>query len=74
MASILQDNPKVGAVSPRSNNASLTTVPISTAIQKGINLSKAYKVYEAIKSDLPRYYEAADCSWILYAYPQKPHC
>lgn len=58
MASILQDNPKVGAVSPRSNNASLTTVPISTAIQKGINLSKAYKVYEAIKSDLPRYYEA----------------
>jgi len=58
MASILQENPKVGVVSPRSNNASLTTVPISTAVQKGINPIKAYKVYAAIKHDLPRFYEA----------------
>lgn len=47
-----------GAVSPRSNNASITTVPLSTASQKGIGGERSWRIYQKIKSHLPRYYEA----------------
>lgn len=49
----LYSNPKISATSPRSNNASLTTIPISRAIKKGIAPKKAYKIFNKIKNKLP---------------------
>lgn len=49
----LYSHPKIVATSPRSNNASLATIPICRAIKKGIAPKKAYKIFNKIKSKLP---------------------
>ncbi|MBI4034514.1 glycosyltransferase family 2 protein [Candidatus Saccharibacteria bacterium] len=56
MIAVLNISSKNAAVSPRSNNASIATVPLSTAINKGIALKASYAIYQAIKPKLPRYY------------------
>lgn len=55
---VLSVSPRYGAVSPRSNNASITTVPLATAAQKGIGKERSWKIYQKIRSHLPRFYEA----------------
>jgi GT2 family glycosyltransferase len=50
----LYSQEKVAAVSPRSNNASITTIPLSTAIKRGIDPQKSYKIFQKIKEKLPR--------------------
>ena len=57
MTAVLNSDPKIGTVSPRSNNATLATVPLWAAQQKGINAKDSYAVYQKIKSRLPSYYE-----------------
>ncbi len=57
MMYVLKASPKHGAVSPRSNNASIMTVPLSTATQKGIGKKKSYDVYKKIRPHLPRFQE-----------------
>lgn len=57
MIQVLYSSPKVGAVSPRSNNASIMTVPLSTAVHKGIGARKSHGIYKKIKRYLPRYGE-----------------
>lgn len=57
MKSILAKDSKVGALSPRSNNATIATIPLSSAMQKGIASKKSYKVWQKIKDKLPQYNE-----------------
>lgn len=58
LAAVLHESPKHGAVSPRSNNASITTVPLSMAVKKGIEADRSFEIWNQIKHRLPRYYEA----------------
>jgi len=54
MIAVLHASPKHGAVSARSNNASIATIPLSSASQKGIGPKKSYDVYTKIKKYLPQ--------------------
>jgi GT2 family glycosyltransferase len=56
---VLNLSPKHAAVSPRSNNASIVTIPLSQAIHHGIDSKQAYKIYQKISPQLPRFYVAA---------------
>ncbi len=57
MRSLIAEDKKIGAISPRSNNATIATIPLSSALQKGINPNKAFKIWWKIKDKLPRYNE-----------------
>lgn len=54
----LYSQEKVAAVSPRSNNASIATIPLSMAVKKGIDAKKSYKLFQKIRKKLPRTQEA----------------
>ncbi len=58
MQTILAANEKIGAMSPRSNNATIATIPLSAAMAKGIRPSEAYKVWLKVSDKLPRFSEA----------------
>lgn len=58
MVGVLNSSSKHGAVSPRSNNATLATIPLSSAAQKGIDPEQSYLIYQKIKLKLPRFYIA----------------
>ncbi len=55
---LLALSPKNLAVSPRSSNATIATIPLSRAVTKGVGAEASYEVYKKIKSKLPRYYVA----------------
>ncbi len=55
MLAVLYDSDQHGAVSPRSNNATIATVPLSAASQKGIDPQESYRQFQLLKSQLPRY-------------------
>lgn len=55
MLHVLYEDPKNGAVSPRSNNATIATIPLSSAHQKGIEHEQSYKIFKKIKHKMPRY-------------------
>lgn len=55
MLYVLYENPKNGAVSPRSNNATIATIPLSSAHQKGIEHEQSYRIFQKIKNKMPRY-------------------
>ncbi len=57
MLDVLSSDSKIGAVSPRSNNATIATVPLSEASQKGIEPKASYKIFMDSKKRLPRYNE-----------------
>ena len=57
MLAVLYAEKMIAAVSPRSNNATLATVPLRTAPQKGIEPIAAYAIYERIRGKLPVYNE-----------------
>jgi GT2 family glycosyltransferase len=54
MLTVLYSSSKIGTVSPRSNNATIATVPLSAAPQKGITPEKSYKKFKKLKKKLPR--------------------
>ncbi len=58
ISAILDSDKKIGAVSPRSNNATLATVPLWSAHQKGIGAKESYSIYQKIKDKLPEKYIA----------------
>lgn len=58
MIEVLDCSDNNGAVSPRSNNASIATIPLESAIQKGVGGRRSYDMYRKIKDLLPRYYVA----------------
>lgn len=57
MLTVLYLDDKIAAVTPRSNNATIATVPLSAMPQKGIEPRKSYKLYTRLKEKLPRYVE-----------------
>lgn len=57
LSAVLNADPKHGAVSPRTNNATIATVPISAIAQKGIDPDKSYAVFQKLRTRLPRYSE-----------------
>jgi GT2 family glycosyltransferase len=57
MLGVLRINKKIGAVSPRSNNATIATVPLSAVNQKGIDAEESYRIFKRLKKRLPRYVE-----------------
>lgn len=55
MLKVLYSTQRIGAVSPRSNNATIATVPLSAAGQKGIDPEKSYKIFLKLRTKLPAY-------------------
>jgi len=54
LAYVLESDKKIGAVSPRSNNATITTVPLRAMKQKGIEPKKSYALFKKINQRFPR--------------------
>ncbi len=54
LQAVLYESPKNGAVTPRSNNATLATIPLSAAPQKGIAPEDAFAIFLRIRDKLPR--------------------
>lgn len=48
MSTVLHSDDKNGTVSPRSNNATITTVPLRAASQKGIDQDASYEIFKKI--------------------------
>jgi GT2 family glycosyltransferase len=55
MLVVLYDSPKIGVVSPRSNNATIATVPLSAQSRHGINPKKSYSLFLKLQKKMPRY-------------------
>jgi GT2 family glycosyltransferase len=55
MMHVLHESPKNGVVAPRSNNATIATVPLSAAIKKDTapTPDEAYRIYKKIRLKLP---------------------
>ena len=47
---------KNGTVSPRSNNATICTIPLVAMAQKGIGADKSYELFQRYSRKFPRYY------------------
>lgn len=57
LCDVLGESSKIGAVSPRTNNATIATIPISSMGQKGIDPKKSFKLFLSKKEVLPKYVE-----------------
>lgn len=57
MLAVLYASDKHGAVSPRSNNATINTVPLWAAHQKGIEPKESFRQFRLLRAKLPRYNE-----------------
>lgn len=57
-SSVLHSKNTIGVVSPRTNNATIATVPLASVRQKGIDPAKSYEIFEKIKPYMPRYHVA----------------
>jgi GT2 family glycosyltransferase len=56
MQEVLYAEPKMGAVSPRSNNATIATTPLSSMVQRGIDPAKSYDYFKKYhRAKLERY-------------------
>lgn len=55
MSATLYAAGNIGAVSPRTNNATIATVPLAAAKDKGIKPKKSCKIFKAIKPYMPQY-------------------
>ncbi len=55
MLGVLYSDKKIAVVSPRSNNATIATIPLSSAPKKGIGAKKSYELFVKIKNKLPQY-------------------
>lgn len=55
MISVLYAEKKHGVVSPRSNNATLATVPLRSAHNKGIAQDESFKIYQTISPHMRRF-------------------
>lgn len=55
LSAVLYSQPKIAAVSPRTNNATICTFPLSAINQRGIAAAKSYRLFQKNKAKLPRY-------------------
>ncbi|HLB66082.1 MAG TPA: glycosyltransferase family 2 protein [Candidatus Saccharimonadales bacterium] len=54
MAGVLYSAGNIGVVSPRSNNATICTIPLSAINQKGISADKSYELFKKYSAKFPR--------------------
>lgn len=52
---VLYDNDTIGVVSPRTNNATIATIPLSAMKTKGLSAENSHNVFLKYKDKLPRY-------------------
>lgn len=57
LQSVLYAEDKIAVATPRTNNATIATIPVIAMNYKGIDPKKAYKLFLKIKDKLPRYNE-----------------
>jgi len=57
MLAVLHSSPQIGAVCPRSNNATVFSVPIEAQV-KDYSMEQSYKLYKRLKRRLPIFYES----------------
>lgn len=55
MKSVMYSGEKIGAVSPRSNNATICTLPLAAMKQKGIAKKKSYELFKKYAPKFPEY-------------------
>lgn len=55
MLNVLYTEDSIGVVSPRSNNATIMTVPLSSATRKGIEAKDSFELFKELKKTAPRY-------------------
>jgi len=55
MAAVLASDERIATVSPRSNNATICTFPLSAIHDHGIEASRSFRLFERQKQKLPRY-------------------
>jgi GT2 family glycosyltransferase len=55
MQQVLYAKKKICAVSPRSNNATIATIPLYAQHQQGLDREAAYEVFGVFSRDLPKY-------------------
>lgn len=53
MVTVMYSRKNIAVVSPRSNNATLATIPLRSASHKGIDPDESYRIYEKIRLKLP---------------------
>lgn len=58
MLAVMYDNQKIGAVSPRSNNATICTFPISAMRDHGLKPDQSYKLWQKYHDRFPSYSSA----------------
>ena len=56
MQSVMYDRDNIGAVCPRSNAATIFSVPMSPQAGRTYSMKESYRIYRKIRSKLPRYY------------------
>lgn len=55
MRGVLYGEKNIAAVSPRSNNATICTIPLSSISQKGIEAGKSFALFQKYREKFPRY-------------------
>ncbi|MEX0668704.1 MAG: glycosyltransferase family 2 protein [Candidatus Saccharimonadales bacterium] len=55
LSAVLYANSDIGVVSPRTNNATIATIPLAAARYKGIGAKESYKLFQKLKPHMPRY-------------------
>lgn len=55
MAKVMYSGNNIGIVSPRTNNATIATIPLEAIYRHGIGVKQSYNVFQKMKPYLPRY-------------------
>jgi GT2 family glycosyltransferase len=56
MIDVLNTSERIAAVCPRSNSATVFSVPVEASVAKKYSMKDSYKVYKKIKEQIPRFY------------------
>ena len=56
MTAVLHSKKDIAVVTPRTNNATLATIPLSAAKHKGIGMDRSYDLFQRMKPYMPRYH------------------
>jgi GT2 family glycosyltransferase len=54
MAAVLHSRRDIAVVTPRTNNATLATIPLSAAKHKGIGMDRSYDIFQRMQPHMPR--------------------
>lgn len=55
MATVLRSRHNIGIVSPRTNNATIATVPLETIYRHGVGVKRSYRIFQKMRPHMPRY-------------------